>query len=436
MALHPYVRRPGPESNLHMLAPLEYDTSTSELFQMLKKGHHGVKLDPQSWTKLAAWVDLNVLYHATWKDVSDKKSTCEFAKRTIEYKKRFANLDDDIEWMPPAKTRPAFVKPVKMPPRPAVVKLNGWPLDVKKNKIIERALQVGKHNMNFVKIPAGKFVMGSVEGALDEFPQTVVDIEKPFLMATTEVTNGLFWEFNKNHNSMYYDQQWKDHIFPGYPANKPEMPAVRVSWMRAIAFTEWLSKKTGLKVTIPTEAQWEWAASGGSDQPFFFGTSGFEKYANLADQSIGLLAVKGVDPQPVPLKARTPLVDFVPRDKSFNDGILTPTGTAQYNSNQFGLYDIIGNVCEWTRSAYKPYPYKDDDGRNDLSITSDKVARGGSWRDRPKVATRTYRLPYKSYQKVYNIGLRPIIEFKNESDLEKAFKKMKEVSSREWKLSK
>jgi formylglycine-generating enzyme required for sulfatase activity len=436
LALHPYVRRPGPESNLHILAPLEVHTSTSELFQMLKKGHHGVKLDEDSWRKLATWADLNVPYHATWTEVSDSKQTCEFAERTKEYKKRFAGIEDDIEWMPPLKPRPSFIKPEKLPARPPAMKIAGWPLNIGIPLIEERSIDVGKHKITFVKIPAGKFVMGSVDGAEDEFPQAVVEIKKPFLMATTEVTNGLFREYDPKHNSMFYDQQWKDHIFPGYPADKPEMPAVRLSWKKAMGFTKWLSEKTGLDVTLPTEAEWEWAARAGSDKPFFFGTKGFENYANLADQSIGNLAVRGVDPQPVPPGSRSPLVDFVPRDKSFNDGILTPTGTAQYHSNPWGLYDITGNVREWTRSSYKPYPYKDDDGRNSLNPEGKKVARGGSWRDRPKVATVSYRLPYESFQRVYNVGLRPIIEFDSEKELNAAFEKMELVSKRKWEPAK
>jgi formylglycine-generating enzyme required for sulfatase activity len=69
-----------------------------------------------------------------------------------------------------------------------------------------------------------------------------------------------------------------------------------------------------------------------------------------------------------------------------------------------------GNVWEWTRSSYMPYPYVEDDGRNDLNNNFKKVARGGSWYDRPYRGTSSYRLPYRPYQKVYNVGFRVIIE--------------------------
>jgi len=278
MALHPYVRRPGPESNLHILTPMDYHTSTSPLFQILEKGHHGVEVDDASMRQLATWVDLNVPYHATWTEVNSTEQTLASAARTIEFKKLYAGINDDIEWMPalPA-TRPAFVKPVK-PKKPAPLKMKGWPLD-RKNVIEERSISFDGQTLNFVKIPAGKFVMGSATGSSDETPQTVVEIKKPFLMSTTEISNDQLRKFMPEHHSEVIDQQWKDHIHPGYPANEPQMPAIRVNWNDAAGFTQWLSKKTGQRVALPTEAQWEWAARAGSDQPFFFGKSGFQKYA-------------------------------------------------------------------------------------------------------------------------------------------------------------
>jgi len=70
-----------------------------------------------------------------------------------------------------------------------------------------------------------------------------------------------------------------------------------------------------------------------------------------------------------------------------------------------------GNVAEWTRSVYKPYPYKDD-GRNALAGRSKRTVRGGSWYDRPRQATSSFRLRYEAHQKVYNVGFRVVIEAK------------------------
>jgi formylglycine-generating enzyme required for sulfatase activity len=68
-----------------------------------------------------------------------------------------------------------------------------------------------------------------------------------------------------------------------------------------------------------------------------------------------------------------------------------------------------GNAAEWTRSEYKPYPYKDDDGRNSGS-EGRKTVRGGSWHDRPFRASSTYRLGFPAWQRVYHTGFRIVVE--------------------------
>ena len=74
--------------------------------------------------------------------------------------------------------------------------------------------------------------------------------------------------------------------------------------------------------------------------------------------------------------------------------------------NPFGLHDMHGNVAEWTLSTYRPYPYDPEDGRDALTEQGRKVVRGGSWRDRPKRATSSYRLGYAPHQRVFNVGFR------------------------------
>jgi len=300
--------------------------------------------------QMVTWIDLNVPYHATWLQENSDKFTRKGAERTKKYKKIYSGIDDDIEWLPKEPIeKPEFIKPAKVE-RPVAITLKGWPLVGSVTKETKK-IKIGSKEITLVKVPAGKFVMGSVTGGEDEYPQTIVEIKKPFWISTTEITNDQMRQFNPKHDSKFIDQQWKDHVFPGYPANKPEMPAVRVSWNDSMEFCKWLSKKTGMKVNLPTEAQWEWAARAGSDQPWPFGSTGFEKYANLADQSLGLLAVSGINPKPVKPDKRTLLNDFLPRDKSFDDKRLLPDGTAQYKPNAWGIYDMIGNVCERKQSV-------------------------------------------------------------------------------------
>jgi hypothetical protein len=65
---HLLVRRNGPEGDYHLLTSLEFHTDTSELFQMIQKGHHNVKLDDEAWSRLITWMDLNAPRHGTRKE--------------------------------------------------------------------------------------------------------------------------------------------------------------------------------------------------------------------------------------------------------------------------------------------------------------------------------------------------------------------------------
>ena len=156
--------------------------------------------------------------------------------------------------------------------------------------------------MTFVRVPAGQFVMGSYRGQSDTRPTAKVKIDKAFWMGELEVTNQQFNVIFPGHDSRFVDQQWKDHVVQGYPANKPEQPVIRVSYNDAMDYCKKLSEKTGLNITLPTEAQWEWACRAGSDQDFWYGdmNADFGKKDNLADVTTLLLAVSGIDPQPMP----------------------------------------------------------------------------------------------------------------------------------------
>lgn len=445
-ALARYVRRPGPESDARPFQPMEYHVSTSELVKLLRKGHYNVQLDKEAWERLFSWIDVNAPYFGTWSEVANAGQSDRvnaglnnISDRHVELKTLYAdntlNFESDSYGWEHVK-RPEFVKPEKKTLDYSAPSVSNWPFDAK----TARSMQVESASVNgatpenglfkfsveseskarvalndelsieLVRIPAGQFVMGDENGFEDELPRCVATIENPFWMMTTEVTNAMYKLFDSTHDSRFIDQQWKDHVLPGYPANLPNQPVIRVNWQEATEFCEWLTEKTGMKFRLPTEAEWEWAARAGSSTPMWFGglDADFGAYENLSDKQTVKFVVQGVNPQPI---ANPPAWRaFIPRVDEVDDGNMIATNVGSYEANPWGLYDMLGNVAEWTASDYKAYPYDPTDGRNANSLEAKKVARGGSWRDRPKWARAGVRSEYESWQRVFNVGFRVVCD--------------------------
>ena len=414
LALHPFVRRPGPESDYNLEVPMEWHAGTSELVQMLQKGHEGVVLDNEAWDRLNTWIDLNVPDHGTWSEHT--KIAENFRQRRIDMRTAYAYRPEDPEVIPALATGPMeFIKPQPVVRQATAVSLVEWPLEPARAKIVQsqagsqtrRTIDLGDGvTMELTLIPAGSFVMGSDDGCLDESPRSVVKIDRPFWMGVCEVTNAQYQRFDPLHQNGYLDQNHKDHTTRGYPLDDPSFPAIRVSWRQAAEFCRWLGSKTGEPFGLPTEAQWEWACRAGSDQSFWYGdkNADFGKCANLADASIKLLAVTGVNPQPI--DNPNPYEDWIPKDARFDDGQRILCAVGQYQPNLWGLEDMHGNAWEWTASRMMPYPYSDGDGRNDAASGDKRVVRGGSFYDRPYRATASYRLAYEPWQRIYNVSFR------------------------------
>ena len=111
-----------------------------------------------------------------------------------------------------------------------------------------------------------------------------------------------------------------------------------------------------------------------------------------------------------PLANPTKYDDWIPKDSRFHDGALLAVEPGRYQPNAWGLCDLHGNVAEWTRTTYRAYPSRPDEGRDAGVPEGNKVVRGGSWRDEPKRATSSFRLSYQPWQRVYNVGFRVISE--------------------------
>jgi formylglycine-generating enzyme required for sulfatase activity len=416
VALHPYVRRNGPEGDYHTLTPLEFHANTSLLVQMLRKGHHQVKLDAEAWDRLITWIDINVPAYGTYHEIAAIPSN--FEKRRYEAKKKYANVDEDIEAIPnPERVLVSFVKPVAEVPRPAPVTVSGWPIAPAKAGELQQALGNTEMNLDLGggvsmplrKIPAGEFAMGDVDGYENEFPTAAVRIEQPFWMGVTEVSLAQFQQFDPNHRNGYYDMHYKDQVKPGYLMDVPELPVIRVSWDQAMAFCQWLSERTGKKVLLPTEAQWEWTCRAGSATPMFYGglDTDFAAFANLADASLSKLAVAGVDPQPIHKPDK--FWDFVPKEARFNDGTVHLAPVGKYEANAWGLRSMTGNVSEWTLDDYQAYPYQSSTACAGVGAGVSKTVRGGSWSDRPKESRASARWDYPQWQRVYNVGFRVVV---------------------------
>ncbi|MGD0899190.1 MAG: SUMF1/EgtB/PvdO family nonheme iron enzyme [Thermoguttaceae bacterium] len=415
-ALHPYVRRPGPESDYHLMPTAEYCANTSEFIQMLKKGHHGVTLDPEAWERLYTWIDLNVPDHGTWgefRTVPGKQH-----ERRCELRKLYTGADDDPEAVPDLPT-PAFANSPKPAQdatrgeRAAIPQLAGWPLSADEAKkrqaaagiAVERTITLGEIKLPMVLIPAGEFVMGSNSGDADEGPAHVVKIEKPFWIGKCEITNEQYRLFDPSHDSRYISVFGKDQSSRGIPVNGPQQPVVRVPWTAAAAFCRWLAQETGERFSLPTEAQWEYACRAGTATPMNYGAvdADYSKLANLADETLNLRA------------------NWHVKDKFARDGANVSADVGRYAPNAWGLCDVHGNAAEWTASIYKPYPYRAGDGREpsaeQITALADKpgeewpsmVVRGGSWYDRAKRATSSFRLAYPAWQGVYNVGFRVVV---------------------------
>ena len=198
-------------------------------------------------------------------------------------------------------------------------------------------LYLGKQvTLKLVLIPAGKFLMGSppeeAGRSEDEGPQRIVNISKPFYMGLHEVTQGQYAVIMGNNPSRFKDAA---------------RPVEMVSWQDAVEFCQKLAQRTGKKVVLPTEAQWEYACRAGSKTRFSFGNE--EKQ----------------------------LAAYARYGQSGEAGTV-PVGLGR--PNPWGLYDMHGNVTEWCSDWYTgSYGNASSMDPAGPSAGQSRVIRGGCW---------------------------------------------------------
>lgn len=195
--------------------------------------------------------------------------------------------------------------------------------------------KIGSLPNEMILIPEGQFIMGSNKRFPDEGPMHIAYTEK-FYLDKFEVTNAQYLKFAQET-----ERRLPDHLRNGViPPGRENHPVIYVNWYDANDYCHWAGKR------LPTDIEWEKGARGTDGRTFPWGNEFDARKANV--------------PQ-LGLRSTTPVGSF-------------PEGKSPY-----GLYDMAGNVWEWTESWYKAYPGNKRPTENYGERY--KVVKGGSWID-------------------------------------------------------
>jgi len=271
---------------------------------------------------------------------------------------------------------------------------------------VEQNVEMAKGvRLTLVLIPAGEFMMGSAMSAqeidkrwpggrpdnyTDEQPRHRVRITRPFYLGKCEVTRGQFAAFVKETRyrtdaektgeafglkngraDLWEGISWRN---PGF-AQSDDHPVVSVSWNDAKAFCDWISRKSGKTLSLPTEAQSEYACRAGSD--------GIWPWGDKAEDARGKANVAGEVEE----------VDWTYKFKGVRDGHTYTAAVASFGPNAFGLHETIGNVFEWCSDRYGQFYYKKSP-LSDPTGPADglaRVLRGGCFLGDPRICRASYR---------------------------------------------
>lgn len=271
-----------------------------------------------------------------------------------------------------------------------------------------------------VVIPTGSFQMGAADAEDDhadaETPRHQVSIAKGYAMARSAVTVSQFREFVrasgyqpdslKLGGASVYDERsgalrddsratWQDD-YAGHPA-QGDLPVVNVSWRDASAYADWLGQRTGKRYRLPSEAEFEYALRGGTQTRYWWGQQApTRKVENLTGSS---------DRSPSGRRWSNAFAGY-------RDGYWGPAPVMSFEANPFGLYDIDGNVSEWTIDCWHDnYVRAPVDGSAWLNPgCSVRVVRGGSWGSSPDQVRSAYRQGADGRVRSARVGFRVVRE--------------------------
>jgi formylglycine-generating enzyme required for sulfatase activity len=252
-----------------------------------------------------------------------------------------------------------------------------------------------------VVVPRGTFLMGSTDGEAtrDEGPVHRVTIPRPFALGRYELTIGQFRRFvevtgyrvapgcrvHRPETATQGKVEWgpdagRSWSNPGYATLAPgdDLPVACVGRVDALAYLAWLSKTTGHAYRLPSEAEWEYAARAGSTTAFYWGNNSDNacQYANLYDRTAHRA------------------FEFGWSYADCEDRYVEVAPVGHFAANAFGLYDMLGNVWEWTADCYQDqYAGAPVDGRPLESTTPCEFysVRGGGWMTRPSRTRVSFR---------------------------------------------
>jgi formylglycine-generating enzyme required for sulfatase activity len=239
-------------------------------------------------------------------------------------------------------------------------------------------------NLEMVAIPSGKFMMGSPKSEHQRFdnegPQHEVTVP-PFFMGKYAVTQAQ-WRLVAELPQVDRELDPDPAHFKG-----EDLPVEQVSWLDAEEFCLRLSVATGRQYQLPSEAEWEYACRAGTTTPFHFGETITGKIANYASGTT-----------------------YREEKKEKSRGKTIAIG--RFPPNQFGLYDMHGNVLEWCmddwHSNYEGAPNDGSAWAKNAETVSSKVFRGGSWNSYPRNCRSAYRFFYSRVFRDFSIGFRVV----------------------------